>query len=126
MAARAAVAANRQGRFDGFHAALMTADARLDMDAIYATAAEVGLDVEKLRADMRDPQILQYLEEIRRLAEELGVTGTPAFVIGDEILFGGTTADALRAEIGRQRHRNHPRTEGHQHAPRATSGPKGA
>ncbi len=113
MAARAAIAANRQGRFDGLHAALMTANARLDMDAIYATAAEVGLDVEKLRTDMRDPQVLQYLEEIRHLAEELGVTGTPAFVIGDQILFGGTTADELKAELGRQRARGHQHARGH-------------
>lgn len=113
MAARAAIAAHRQGRFDAFHAALMTADARLDMDAIYATAAEVGLDVEKLRADMRDPQVLQYLEEMRLLAEALGVTGTPAFIIGDAILFGGTTADDLRAELGRQRARFHQRARGH-------------
>ena len=116
MAARAAIAANRQGRFDGLHAALMTANDRLDMDAIYAAAAEVGLDVEELRADMRDPQVLQYLEEIRSLAEELGVTGTPAFVVGDEILFGGTTADELKAELGRQRARGHQHARGHQPA----------
>ena len=59
---------------------------------------------------MRDTQVLQYLEEVRRLAEELGVTGTPAFVIGDQILFGGTTAADLKTELDRQRAR------GHQHA----------
>ncbi len=103
MAARAAIAAHRQGRFDAYHAALMAGKIRLDMDSIYATAAEVGLDVDKLRADMRDPEVLQYLEEIRSLAEALGVGGTPAFMIGDAILFGGATADDLTAELGRQR-----------------------
>ena len=103
MAARAAIAAHRQGLFDAYHAALMTANTRLDMDSIYATAADVGLDLEKLRADMRDPQVLQYLEEIRLLAEALDVTGTPAFIIGGAILRGGTTADELKAELGRQR-----------------------
>jgi predicted DsbA family dithiol-disulfide isomerase len=73
------------------------------MDSIYATAAEVGLDVEKLRADMRDPEVLQYLEKMRLLAEALDVTGTPAFIVGGAILRGGTTADELGAEIGRQR-----------------------
>ena len=81
----------------------MAGKIRLDMDSIYATAAEVGLDVDKLRADMRDPEVLQYLEEIRSLAEALGVGGTPAFMIGDAILFGGATADDLTAELGRQR-----------------------
>ena len=103
MAARAAIAAHRQGLFDAYHAALMTASTRLNMDSIYAAAANVGLDVEKLRADMRDPQVLQYLEEIRLLAESLGVTGTPAFIIGDAMLSGGVMADELKSELARQR-----------------------
>ncbi len=106
MAARAAIAAHRQGLFDAYHAALMTASTRLNMDSLYATAADVGLDVEKLRADMRDPQVLQYLEEIRLLAESLGVTGTPAFIIGDAMLSGGVMADELKSELGRQRTRS--------------------
>jgi len=108
MAARAAIAAHRQGHFNAFHAALMTTSAHLDMDSIYATAAEVGLDVEKLQVDMRDPKVLQYLEEIRLLAEALDVTGTPAFIIGDAILSGGATADELTAELGRQRAQSDP------------------
>ncbi len=103
MAARAAIAAHLQGRFNAFHSALMTASASPGMDSIYTTAAEVGLDVEKLRADMRDPEVLQYLEEMRLLAEALDVTGTPAFIVGGAILRGGTTAHELGAEIGRQR-----------------------
>lgn len=105
MAARAAIAAHRQGLFEAFHAALMTASTRLDMDSLYATAANVGIDVEKLQADMRDPQVLAHLEEIRLLAESLGVTGTPAFIIGGAILRGGVRADDLKAELGRQRGR---------------------
>ena len=103
MAARAAIAARLQGRFAAYHDALMTLNTRLDMDSIYAAAAVAGLDVEKLRADMRDARVLQYLEEVRILADELGVTGTPTFIIGDAIRRGGTTADELKAEIFRQR-----------------------
>lgn len=106
MAARAAIAAHRQGLFDAYHAALMTANTPLNMDSLYATAANAGLDIEKLRADMRDPQVIQYLEEIRLLAESLGVTGTPAFIIGGAILRGGTKADELKAELNRQRTRS--------------------
>ena len=106
MAARAAIAAHRQGLFDAYHAALMTASTRLNMDSLYATAANVGLDVEKLRADMRDPQVRRYLEEMRLFAESLGVTGTPAFIIGDAMLSGGVMADELKSELGRQRARS--------------------
>ena len=105
MAARAAIAAHRQGLFEPYHAALMTANTPLDMDSLYATAANVGLDLEKLRVDMRDPGVLRYLEEIRLLAESLDVTGTPVFIIGDAIRRGGTTAEELKAELRRQRAR---------------------
>ena len=103
MAARAAVAAHRQGLFKGFHHALMTTDAGLDMKKIFATAEKVGLDIEKLQADMRDPLVHQYLEEIRVLAEALDVTGTPSFIIGDAKLSGGVRAGDLKMELDRQR-----------------------
>ena len=103
MAARAVLAAQRQGLFEPYHEALMTVDSRLDMDLIYAKAVESGLDLEQLKLDMRDPVVLAYLEEVRALAEALDVTGTPAFVIGDAIVRGGATADDLRAELDLQR-----------------------
>ena len=103
MAARAAVAAHRQGLFKEFHHALMTTDSGLDMKVIFATAEKAGLDVEKLQADMRDPLVHQYLEEVRALAEALDITGTPSFIIGDAKLSGGVTAGDLRSELGRQR-----------------------
>lgn len=105
MASRAAIAAQLQGLFDEFHAALMTSNTRLDMDSIYLTAARVGLDVDQLRTDMRDPQVLAYLEETRLFAEALGVTGTPAFIVGDAIRRGGATAEDLKEEISRQKRR---------------------
>ncbi len=103
MAARAAIAAHRQGLFQEFHHAMMTTGARLDMEVIFVTADNVGLDIEKLQADMRDPLLHQYLEDIRSLAEALNVTGTPSFIIGDTKLSGGVKASDLRSELDRQR-----------------------
>lgn len=102
VAARAAVAAHRQGLFKAFHHALMTTDTPLDMTVIFALAEQAGLDLEKLQADMRDPLVHQYLEEVRALAEALDVTGTPSFIIGDAKLSGGVTAGDLKMELGRQ------------------------
>ena len=103
MAARAAVAAHRQGLFNAFNHALMTTDAVLDMKMIFATAEKAGLNVEKLQTDMRDPLVHQYLEQIRALAEALNVTGTPSFIIGDAKLSGGVKAGDMRRELDRQR-----------------------
>ena len=77
----------------------------VDTEEAIGMAANVGLDLEKLRVDMRDPGVLRYLEEIRLLAESLDVTGTPVFIIGDAIRRGGTTAEELKAELRRQRAR---------------------
>ena len=102
LAARAAIGAHRQGLFQAYHNALMTADIRLDTDSIFAMAVDIGLDTEKLQADMRDPHVIDYLEQMQTLADELDVTGTPAFVVGDAILRGGTGVKELKEELDRQ------------------------
>jgi len=102
LAARAAIGAHRQGLFQTYHDALMTANVHLDVDSIFAMATDIGLDTEKLQADMRDPQVIHYLEQMRLLADELDVTGTPAFVVGDAILRGGTGVKELKEELDRQ------------------------
>jgi len=112
LAARAAIGAHRQGLFQAYHDALMTTDIRLDADSIFAMAANIGLDTEKLQADMRDPQVIHYLEQMRLLADELDVTGTPAFVIGDAILLGGTRVNELKAVLDQQRSRSHQSSGG--------------
>ena len=107
LAARAAIGAHRQGLFQAYHDVLMTTDTRLDADSIFAIAADIGLDIEKLQADMRDPQVIHYLEQMRILADALDVTGTPVFIVGDAILKGGTTMKDLKVELDRQRTRSH-------------------
>ncbi|MDG1164333.1 MAG: DsbA family protein, partial [Porticoccaceae bacterium] len=81
-------------------------------DSIFAMAADIGLDTERLQADMRDPQVIQYLEQMRLLADALDVTGTPAFVVGDAILRGGTGVKELKEELDQQRSRSHQSSGG--------------
>ena len=84
----------------------MTADIRLDTDSIFAMAVDIGLDTEKLQADMRDPHVIDYLEQMQTLADELDVPGTPAFVVGAAILRGGIRVKELKVELDRQRTRS--------------------
>lgn len=88
LAAVAAMAADRQGLYHDFHVAMMGTGEKLTEEGIFGLAAAVGLDVERLRRDMGDPAIAAYLEETRRLAGALGISGTPAFVIGDSLVPG--------------------------------------
>lgn len=96
FAARAAMAAHRQGRYHELHVALMRWPEELTEAGIVEIAAAVGLDVERLRRDMEDPAIAAYLDETARLAQALGIGGTPAFVIGDTLVPGAVDSAALR------------------------------
>ena len=87
FAARAAMAAERQGRYLPFHLALMR-EPKLTEEKVLEVAARTGLDMGRLRQDMKDPAIGAYLDETRALARQLGIGGTPAFVVGDTLVPG--------------------------------------
>ncbi len=99
VAARAALASRVQNRYPQFHDALMAARGNLDEAAIIRIAQSAGLDIARLRADMNNPAIMAALDANRRLAEDLGVTGTPAFVVGDRLVPGAVDPATLRGMI---------------------------
>ncbi|MBO6836464.1 MAG: DsbA family protein [Alphaproteobacteria bacterium] len=103
VASKAALAAQEQGLYMEYHTALMEFQGRLDDKAIYEKAAEVGLDVDRLKADMQDPKIAQYLEMTRAVADSLNVRGTPAMVIGNQFVGGFVPGEQLEAVIERAR-----------------------
>jgi predicted DsbA family dithiol-disulfide isomerase len=88
LAFKAAEAARRQDRFDAFHMALLRArhEQRADIDdvaVVEQVAEDSGLDLDRLRQDMADPQIASALERDHRAAvADHGVFGTPTFVFG--------------------------------------------
>ena len=86
-AARAALASRKQDGYVPFHFALMASD-DLSPAGIRATAKGVGLDPDRLEADMEAPEVSAVLEANYALAQELGIEGTPAFVIGDQLIPG--------------------------------------
>ena len=58
-----------------------------------------GLDLKKLKADMALPEIAQVIERNHKLAEQLSISGTPAFVIDNNLVPGYLPSDALMAAI---------------------------
>lgn len=92
LAARAALAAQRQGKYSEMHFALMEQQ-RLSGDIIRETAEKIGLDMRKYEADLADATIDQHINDTLQLADRLpALTGTPFFVIGDEFISGANTA----------------------------------
>ena len=65
-------------------------------DEVVEIARAIGLDVERLRRDMEDRAIAEYLDETARLADALGIGGTPAFVIGGTLIPGAVAGASCR------------------------------
>lgn len=81
FAAKAALAAEKQGKFSALHDALLNDKSdRLTSDIVLKLAAQAGLNVKQLQADMNDPAIAQELKDNYALAKKLQLTGTPGFV----------------------------------------------
>jgi protein-disulfide isomerase len=95
-AAHAALAAARQGKYEAFHRALMNAHGNLTDDTVFRIAESVGLDVAQLKHDMATPQINEAIEANMKLADALGINGTPAFVIGDQVVPGAVDMTGLK------------------------------
>lgn len=99
LATQAAIAAKNQGRYFEMHRALYKHKGGIDEDAIMAVAGDLGLDVVKLRKDMGDPAIQDQVSRTYRLAEQLGIDGTPAFIAGGTIYPGAVDAARLDAMV---------------------------
>lgn len=90
FAAKAAIASIQQGRdkYLEFHDAMMTHPGRIEEDSVMKIARKVGLDTDKLLKDMKAPEVQKTIDRNMDLARSIGVTGTPAFVVKDELIPG--------------------------------------
>ena len=103
IAARAALASRRQGRYEDMHIALMNLRGRLTEQSVLQTARELGLDLDRLEADMADPEVARVYEKVRALANRLDIGGTPTLIIGGEVIQGAVDAGQLQALLGEAR-----------------------
>jgi protein-disulfide isomerase len=102
-AARAALASREQGKYEDFHWALMADRTRKDEAAVLRIAESVGLDVERLKAAMEGEAVASHIAQSMAIAQTLGFTGTPSFVIGKQAVFGFLPQDELAALIDEAR-----------------------
>jgi protein-disulfide isomerase len=103
FAARAALAARAQGRYEDLHWALMADQTRKDAAAVLRIARSVGIDTDRLQADMNDPAIDAHIARSNELAQSLGFTGTPSFVVGQQAVFGFVPAAELQKLVAAAR-----------------------
>jgi len=103
MAARAALAAREQGKYEAFHWALMNGEGRVTEALIFKVARDLGMDVAQLEADMVSPAVEAHIALSNALAQQLGFTGTPAFIVGDKTAPGMLNLDEIAMLVAEAR-----------------------
>ena len=103
LAAKAALASHLQGKHQAFHEALLAAKDDLNKDQLSRIAHATGLDAARLEQDMSRPEWQTVIERNRALAKTLGISGTPAFIVGNELVPGALDLKMLQDLVAHKR-----------------------
>jgi protein-disulfide isomerase len=104
VAARWGLAAAEQGKFKPFHMALYSGG-QLSQASIDAAAASAGLDVSRARQAIGSAPVEAEVARNLDVASKLGVTGTPSWVIGEQVISGMVPYEVLREAVQTARRR---------------------
>src|SRR5437660_12850270 len=103
-AAQVAVAVRMQDptgkKYLDFHQKLLGARGQADKARALAAAKDAGLDMARLEKDLASPEVRATLEENFKIAEDMGLNGTPSYVIGQQVVIGAVGLDGLREKVG--------------------------
>ena len=97
-AARWALAAAEQGKFEAFHKAMFAAG-RPAADTIEGAATRAGLDLARARKTIAEPRVEAEIKRNLDLARQLRIDGTPSWVIGEQLLAGAVGRQVLQDAI---------------------------
>jgi protein-disulfide isomerase len=86
-----------------FHQKLLTGRGQVDRARAMAVAREVGADMGRLEKDLASTEIRASIEESYKLAEALGLNGTPSYVVGEEVVIGAVGLARLREKVNQAR-----------------------
>ncbi|MFY9288260.1 MAG: DsbA family protein [Alphaproteobacteria bacterium] len=96
---KAALASVKQGKYQKFHDALMKKKDKLSEDGLYQVAKENGIDVEKLKKDMGTDEMNALIASNIKLGSEVGVRGTPMFIINEQVYPGALQYEQLKQAV---------------------------
>ncbi|WP_294535014.1 DsbA family protein [uncultured Rhodoblastus sp.] len=101
-AAQVASAARKQisgDKFFEFHQKLLMSRGPVGREQALAVAKELGLDMDRLQKDLKDPSIRAGIEDVMKIADALALTGTPSYVVGDEAVVGAVGFAELKTKV---------------------------
>jgi protein-disulfide isomerase len=106
-AAHVAVAVRMQDptgkKYIEFHQKLLGSRGPADKARALAVAKEVGFDMARIEKDMASGEVKATIDENMKLADALGVNGTPSYVVGSELVVGAVGLDSLKEKIAATR-----------------------
>jgi protein-disulfide isomerase len=106
-AAEVAVAVRMQDKtgkkYLEFHTKLLGGRGQADRARALAVAREVGLDMDRLEKDLASPEVKATLQEVFKLADALGLNGTPSYVIGSNVVIGAVGLPSLQEKVNTAR-----------------------
>jgi protein-disulfide isomerase len=98
-AARAALAAKKQGKYWELHLAMLGHEGKVTKAGVDEIAAAQGVDVALMKQDMDSEEIIGVVAANQELAQKLAINGTPAFIIDNKVVPGYLPKDGLAAKI---------------------------
>ncbi|HET7493222.1 MAG TPA: DsbA family protein [Bradyrhizobium sp.] len=103
-AAQVAIAVRMQDpsgkKYLDFHQKLLGGRGPADKARALAAAKEAGLDVGRIEKDLASAEVRATIEENFKLAEAMGMNGTPSYVIGKQVVIGAIGLEGLKEKIG--------------------------
>jgi protein-disulfide isomerase len=102
-AAKAALAANLQGKYWEMHKALFAVEGRVNAAVVDDVATQLGLDVVRMKKEMETPEITKQIDNNHGLGQLLALSGTPAFIIDQAVSPGYITLDEMKSTVAEVR-----------------------
>jgi protein-disulfide isomerase len=102
-AAMAALSAAQQGRYVKFHNAMFEAPGKVSHERTIAMVRTAGLDEMKTAKDLNSPALKAEIKKNLDLGRALGLTGTPSYIIGNQIFAGAVGYDELKDAVAAAR-----------------------
>jgi protein-disulfide isomerase len=108
QAAQVAAAVRMQDKTGGkkyleFHQKMFSGRGQADKARALAVAKEIGLDMARIEKDIAGDEVKATLEESFKLAEALGLNGTPSYVVGNDVVIGAVGVNLLKEKVNAAR-----------------------
>lgn len=103
LASQFALAAMKQGKYLEYHQALMEYQGQKDPANLQKIAEKVGIDGAQLAKDAQSQEVKDMIEKNMQVAQDLGIRGTPGFIIGERFIRGYIEAESILATIKAER-----------------------